>query len=465
MEHEPIKYADEDAEDGEISDSDDGYTPLQRPGQLTINQNQNQTQAASSASSITKMEETSELDESLPEPSTDSDSGSESGFNTKSKMAKLRIKPRNAMQTGIEEKRIKYNIWSSGLQEESLMENLKGCGVDRNKSNYDRSIESYDYTLGYRLNEAQNSLKRRQSTNSDDSSNNEKNFTCFGGQAAGGHANKRFRANSMGNTKRKNVRMRLGHRSDDSSSNDGVSKLNSPRCILDLNIMPDSNNDDIARDMANKLYEEKDELMLRIINILGTALPIRIFKETQQIESNGGMLVMNGIRRRTPGGVFLFLLKNSEEMTHEQKKQIFADESKKQNKEQKLLQAMKRDRKVEELKKSLKIENDLTVLSTRSDLAVAQHLKAETHANLSNPPPSPVTDCNRENSSDFDTHNIPHVVNVTSPEKAPPFTHKVDTNHHNHQVELHPEQQSQQQHHNSYEDDFLDMHCDDMDLF
>lgn len=41
------------------------------------------------------------------------------------------------------------------------------------------------------------------------------------------------------------------------------------------------------------------------------------------------------------------------------------------------MQAMKRDRKVEELKKTLKIENDLTVLSTRSEL----HLNAESHAN------------------------------------------------------------------------------------
>lgn len=90
--------------------------------------------------------------------------------------------------------------------------------------------------------------------------------------------------------------------------------------------------------------------------------------------------LQNGMRRRTPGGVFLFLLKNSCDLQHEQKKQIFFDESRKQNKEQKLLQAMKRDRKVEELKQTLKIEQELTVLSTRSELAV-NHLKAENHAN------------------------------------------------------------------------------------
>lgn len=83
------------------------------------------------------------------------------------------------------------------------------------------------------------------------------------------------------------------------------------------------------------------------------------------------------MRRRTPGGVYLFLLKNSHDLQADQRRLIFSDESKKQNKELKLMQAMKRDRKVEELKKTLKNENDLTVLSTRSEL----HLNAESHAN------------------------------------------------------------------------------------
>ena len=84
--------------------------------------------------------------------------------------------------------------------------------------------------------------------------------------------------------------------------------------------------------------------------------------------------LQNGARRRTPGGVFLFLLKNSDELQEDQKKLIFTTEMKKSTKDQKLLKAMKRDRKVEQLKQTLKIENDL-LTTTRSEL------KAETHAN------------------------------------------------------------------------------------
>jgi hypothetical protein len=34
-----------------------------------------------------------------------------------------------------------------------------------------------------------------------------------------------------------------------------------------------------------------------------------LFKETQKIEHVGGMMIKNGARRRTPGGVFLHLLR------------------------------------------------------------------------------------------------------------------------------------------------------------
>lgn len=142
----------------------------------------------------------------------------------------------------------KYNIWTAGLQEECLMENLKGCGVDKNSFNYDRKSEQYDYTLKYRLN-GENTLKRRQSNNSDDDSD------CFANQMQ----NKRFRSNCADQKSHKSVRLRLGQRSgDDSSSNDS---LRQSRIILDLNITAESTNEDVARDLANKLYEEKDELM------------------------------------------------------------------------------------------------------------------------------------------------------------------------------------------------------------
>lgn len=63
---------------------------------------------------------------------------------------------------------------------------------------------------------------------------------------------------------------------------------------------------------------------------------------------------------------------------------------------------------------------------------------------MSNPPPSPVNDeVNPDNSSDYDSHKLHHVnVSTESPEKIVKDT------------EL-----------NRYDDDFLDMNCDDMEMF
>lgn len=170
-----------------------------------------------------------------------------------------RIKPLQGIQIpGSQASRFnqkKYNIWSTSLQEE-VMENLKGCEVDQDSCKYDRNIESYDYSLKYRLN-GENSLKRRQSY-SDDS---DKGYNCSSSNFFE-TKNKRFRANSLNVKDRRNVRLRLGNRSDDSSSNDG-STMNTTRCILDLNVTIDSSNEDVARDIANKLYEEKDDLMCK----------------------------------------------------------------------------------------------------------------------------------------------------------------------------------------------------------
>lgn len=219
------------------------------------------------------------------------------GFSNEIRLCRIKPLANLVAAPTVAAKNKKYNIWTADIQEESLMENLKGCGVDREKSNYDRKSEQYDYTLKYRLN-GDNSLKRRQSNNSEDD--------VFEGQSQ----NKRFRSNISG---RKNVRLRLGHHSDSSSNESDV--LRQPRVILDLNITADSTNDDVARDLANKLYEEKDDLMcelcdntlskklcnflffflyptVRVVEVLGIDLPIQIFKETQLVESNGGMLIM-----------------------------------------------------------------------------------------------------------------------------------------------------------------------------
>lgn len=244
----------------------------------------------------------------------------------------------------------KYNIWTATLQED-LMENMRGCDVNNHRR--DREVESYDYRIKYRLNGDSEApitgIKRRQSYSDDSDTNNLQNHQ---------QDTKRFRVKSHLGKQRVSAKLRLGPKvsgvGDDScNSNDGITTV--ARHVLDLTVSSACSNEEIAQDIAMKLYEEKDDLLLHAINTIGSEIPMKLFAETQKIELDGGMMTMDGYRRRTPGGVFLFLLKHCTEITKEQKKIIFYDDKKKFEKKRKNSHESKRDQKVEQLKKSLSL--------------------------------------------------------------------------------------------------------------
>lgn len=434
MEHEPIitpMSDNQDLEDGEISSSDDGYMLLARPEETKPAILANPT-----ASTASVMEDGSDDTDyyALRERSESESSGSDNdSFNKiKKKATKVKIRPIDQMMAPKQSRHNKYNIWCSGLQEETLTQNLRSCDVTADKSKYSRDVESYDYSIKYRLN-GENSLKRRQSNSDDSSGSNPGGKRMKSSNPFSNH--NRFKTNRKGS-----VKDRLGPRriSDDSSNSNDSARITTARDIKDLVVTEESTDEQVANDIANKLCEEKDDLMLRVVTVLSKKEAIDLFLQTQKIEKDGGMMIMNGMRRRTPGGVFLHLLKNHADITNSNKKLIFLEERKALCKEKKKQKNKHRDMKVEELKKTLNNDKDLP---SRKEVALS-HLKPEALYGMSNPPPSPVTDCNRENSSDFDSHNIQH-VNVTSPEKPQPK-----------ELEL-----------VSYDDDILDMHCDDMEMF
>lgn len=80
--------------------------------------------------------------------------------------------------------------------------------------------------------------------------------------------------------------------------------------------------------MAEKLEEEKSDLIIRVVSVIGKEASLNLYKITQKIEREGGMLTMNKFRRRTPGGIFLFLLKSSDKIDEQLKKEVFTDDSK-----------------------------------------------------------------------------------------------------------------------------------------
>lgn len=77
-----------------------------------------------------------------------------------------------------------------------------------------------------------------------------------------------------------------------------------------------------AQRIATQLEEPLLWLVQNVINVLGMERAEALLQHTLAIESEGGIFTATGDRRRTPGGVFLKLLK--EEISTDEQERIFA---------------------------------------------------------------------------------------------------------------------------------------------
>ncbi|KAJ8935155.1 hypothetical protein NQ314_012973 [Rhamnusium bicolor] len=225
-----------EVEEGEVSDaSDNNYTPLERPVNYSAIQPKPRF----------PVNPPSESDEEFQSSDTDSDSDSNT---RRSKKPKIKLKPKPQEQNS---KRKKYDIWSTRVQEEVLAATLNSCDVTTKDRS--RDVETYDFTLGKKYYEELEEKKNNKRTRED--------------------------------RKKPNFRQKKRSNSDEKLKGN-------KRVILDLAVDLNSSAEEMAKDMANKLCEEKEELILKVINTMGKQKAIDFFKETQKIEEEGGMLIM-----------------------------------------------------------------------------------------------------------------------------------------------------------------------------
>lgn len=76
-----------------------------------------------------------------------------------------------------------------------------------------------------------------------------------------------------------------------------------------------------AKEIAATLNEPNVGLINKVIKVIGMQRTQEFYEKTLEIEQNGGMKVSQGDRRRTPGGVFFYLVRHGVEP--EEKKSIF----------------------------------------------------------------------------------------------------------------------------------------------
>ncbi|KAK7831321.1 hypothetical protein U0070_024609 [Myodes glareolus] len=200
------------------------------------------------------------------------------------------------------------NIWGAVLQEQNQDAVAIELGILGMEGTLDKSrqSETYNYLLAKKL--------RRESQEYTKELDKDLDEYMHGDKKPGSKEEE----NGQGHLKRKRpVKDRLGNR-------------------LEMNykgryeITEDDSQEKVADEIAFRLQEPKKDLIARVVRILGTKKAIELLMETAEVEQNGGLFIMNGSRRRTPGGVFLNLLKNTPSISEEQIKDIFYIENQKE---------------------------------------------------------------------------------------------------------------------------------------
>nr|CAD7407257.1 unnamed protein product [Timema cristinae] len=404
------------------------YTPLERP------------------STATKTQDIKYSDSEEENNSADSDSNSDSDSNPKrpklKKPGKAKGRPNSTSRPSQ-----KYNVWSADVQENSLVDELESCGMKKKKFNRDLGVESYN--LPFSITKP-NKMRSRGSS--------------------------RGYKRHWQDTKVKDPSPELSY--------------GDKRELPDLQKTVDSDANDLAQDIANKLCETKDDLGQNEERInplhchrVGWNCLVRASKRkakvslSQKTTADDGEIRVrsrSGLmrkldRRRTPGGVYFQLVKQSA-LTREQNSQIFG-EPRQFYIAKKRANAQLRKQKAEELRRTLSADNLLPGLKTRAELTLDKIKKGDEidgEPAVRNPPPSPATD-GKDNSSDG-VPDISDDTDTTNDEEGETTVITVQDNDSQdcqvvnviNPVVINPVAGGREL--TSYDDDFLDLGCD-MDTF
>ncbi|KAI1905140.1 hypothetical protein AGOR_G00013070 [Albula goreensis] len=226
------------------------------------------------------------------------------------------------------------NIWGSVVQEQSqeaVAAELGILGMEGAVSMSSRQCETYNYVLARKLME-----KERQQEGEGEAAMLDSQLDDYMNNRHGEQ-----NGDGGGHHKRKRpVKERLG-----------------PKAEMDFvgryEITEDDPDNKVTDEIVHRLREPKKDLVERVVRIIGKRKAIELLAETATIEQNGGIYTMDGSRRRTPGGVYLNLLKNTPSITGEQVKEIFHEENQKETSNKKAAKKRRRHELCKKMKQAI----------------------------------------------------------------------------------------------------------------
>ncbi|KAG8005762.1 Phosphorylated adapter RNA export protein [Nibea albiflora] len=246
-----------------------------------------------------------------------------------------RARPANTHTPAALEGRKVNNIWGSVVAEQcqdAVAAELGIFGMEGEISMSSRNVETYNFVLARKIMEKEREMEKQKDGGEVSmlDAQLEEYMQGRGSEERAGSDAKRKRA----------AKERLG-----------------PRAEMDIKgryeITEDDPEDKVADEIAHRLQEPKKELIERIVQVIGKKKAIELLGETATLEESGGVYTMDGSRRRTPGGVYLNLLKNTPSITKSQVKKIFLDEHQKEYKSKKAAQKRRRHMVAKKMKQAI----------------------------------------------------------------------------------------------------------------
>ncbi|TNN34664.1 Phosphorylated adapter RNA export protein [Liparis tanakae] len=225
------------------------------------------------------------------------------------------------------------NIWGSVVQEQcqdAVAAELGFFGMEGGVSMSSRNVETYNFVLARKIMEKERELDRQ--------ANDDGEVSMLDAQLE--EYMKERDCEDRDAKRKRPAKERLG-----------------PRAEMDTKGRYEITEDDpeatVTEEIAHRLREPKKDLIERIVAVIGNKKAIELLGETATLEEAGGVHTMDGSRRRTPGGVYINLLKNTPSISKAQVRKIFLEEHQRECKSKKAAQKRRRHAVAKKMKQAI----------------------------------------------------------------------------------------------------------------